>query len=418
MIQERRVTRREFAAAGAAASTLGLGACTSSSPPGEDGPITITMATFLDPNGQTGREVALRELIDSFEEANEGITIEVQTSQFNLLAAQFMTAAASNDAPDVAWITVLDIDPVLESELFADISGAFTDEDKEDLDDAFWQRLTDGDQTYGAVLSRVALGYLYRADLFDDAGVSVGDLDTWDAFADTLEELSNDSQWGFCQGFSETTPDVTTLAPRMVSAQGSLYEDDGTPLWTTSEAVEALEYTVDLVERGITPQDSVTWTTEEPYELFSAGNCVAAMAASTRIPTIQSQLGEEQTGFALFPSAEGNSNVINGWVVGVWSGSPRQEAAAKWVAHLISPEADRLWVETGGQSPARHSSADELDLPDYLEVADEAFNDGWLPPAGSGGDYRPVMNQIVLDVLVNGQDAATALESAQDEHAE
>lgn len=408
--------RKSAIAAVALASTLSLAAC-GSGDPGDDGPITITMATFLDPDGQTGREVALRELIDSFEEANENITIEVQTSQFSLLAPQFLAAAASNNAPDVAWITVLDIDPVLENQLFADISGAFSEEDVQDLDDAFWQRLTDGDETYGAVLSRVALGYLYRTDLFEEAGIAVEDLDTWDDFTAALDELGTDDQWGFCQGFSETTPDVTTLAPRMVSAQGTLFADDGAPMWTTPEAVEALEYTTGLVEDGITPPDSVTWTTEDPYEQFSAGNCVAAMAASTRIPTIQDQLGEDKTGFALFPSGEGNSNVINGWTVGVWSGSPHQEAAAQWVAHLMSPEADELWVETAGQSPARQSTAESLDLAEYLEVADQAFTDGWLPPAGSGGDYRPVMNAIVQDVLVNDTDPATALESAAESFA-
>lgn len=408
---------RKAAIAGVAALTaLGIAAC---GPGGdeEDGPITITMSTFLDPNGQSGREIALRELIDSFEEEHENITIEVQTSQFSLLAPQFVAAAASNSAPDVAWITVLDIDPVLENELFADISDAFSDEDKQDLDDPFWERMSDGDAIYGAVHSRVALGYLYRADLFEDAGISPDDLDTWDSFTDTLADLAGDGLWGFCQGFNETTPDVTTLEPRMVAAQGTLFADDGSPLWDTPEAVQALEYTTGLVDDGITPPDSVTWTTEDPYEQFSSGNCVAAMAASTRIPDIQSQAGEDETGFALFPSGDGNSNVINGWTVGVWSGSEHQEAAAEWVAYLTSSEADRLWVETGGQAPARQSTAEDLDLPAYLEVAGQAFEDGWLPPAGSGGDYRPVMNQIVLDVLVNGVDAQTALSNAADEFA-
>ena len=72
-------------------------------------------------------------------------------------------------------------------------------------------------------------------------------------------------------------------------------------------------------------------------------------------------------------------------------------------------------METAGQSPARQSTAEELELPEFLQVADAAFDDGWLPPAGSGPDYRPVMNQIVLDVMTNGQDPATALQNAAEE---
>lgn len=399
----------------AMAATLGLAACGPGGS-GDDGPITITMSTFLDPNGQSGREVALREMIDSFEEDNEGITVEVQTSQWSLLASQFMAAAASNNAPDLAWVTVLDLDPVLDNELFADISGAFTDDDRADLDDAFWQRLSDGEETYGIVLSRVAMGYLYRTDLFEQAGISPDDLDTWDKFTAALDELGDSDQWGFCQGFSEATSDVTTLEARMVHDQGTLFADDGSPMWDTPEAVGALEYTTGLVDDGITPPESVTWSSEDPYEQFAAGNCVAAMASATRVPTIQEQLGEDKTGFALFPSSGGTSNVINGWTVGVWSGSPHQEAAAKFAAYLISSEADQLWVETAGQSPARQSTTEELDLPEYLQVADSAFGDGWLPPAGAGGDYRPVMNQIVLDVMTNGQDPATALQNAAEEY--
>ena len=85
---------------------------------------------------------------------------------------------------------------------------------------------------------------------------------------------------------------------------------------------------------------------------------------------------------------------------------------------MYSPEADKLWVEVGGQAPCRKSTIESLEITDenrYLEVMIDAFGQGWLPSndkAYLGWKYD--LNVPIADVLTEGADPMEALQEAEE----
>lgn len=392
-------------------------ATTQGDAPSSDEKVTITLATFLDPAGTSGREVVLKKLIDGFQAENANITVEVQTSQFSLLGTQFLAGAAAGNAPDISFVTNLDIYQVLKLGYFADISSAFGDDDLADLESGSWNGVLVDGKPHAIPLFPISFGYLYNTELLSAAGIDPATLTTWDAFTDAARTLAATGVGGYCQGFSESTPDQTGVTARLLSNAGTLFDDDGTPNWAGQDGIDAVNWAKSLVDEGITPAEAVAWTTEDPYEQFSAGNCAMATAASSRIPTIQGQLGEDKVGFALYPTEDGSEptvNLLGGWTAGVWTGSEHQEAAAKLLAYMVSADADLLWVQEAGQAPLRQSTSEAVDLPDWLQTVVQGISIGYAPPAGMKGDWRPTFNAIMQDVLVNKTDAETALNSGID----
>lgn len=394
-------------------------ATTSEAAPTDASPVTLTLATFLDPAGTTGREKVLKKLIDGFQADNPNVTIEVQTSQFSLLGTQFLAGAAAGNAPDISFVTNLDVLKVNSLGYFADLSSAFGADDLADLESGSWNGVLVDGAPHAVPLFPISFGYLYNTEMFAAADIDPASITTWDAFDEAATTLAATGVGGFCQGFSESTPDQTGVTARLLSAAGTLFNDDGTPNWDSQDGIDAVNWAKGLIDAGATPAEAVAWTTEDPYEQFAAGNCAMAMSASSRIPTIQGQIGEDKVGFALFPTVDGSAptvNLLGGWTAGAWTGGKHVDLATKFLAYLVSADADQLWVQEAGQAPLRQSTGDALDLPDWLQTVVTGIGIGYAPPADMKGDWRPAFNAIMQDVLVNGTDTETALKNGIDRY--
>lgn len=403
--------------AAATVTAFALTACSAEPSPAEgsgdpSAPVTLTLASFLDPAGSSGREVVLKKVIDTFEAEHENVTIEVQTSQFSLLTTQFLAGVAAGNAPDMTFVTNLDVLKVNELGYFTDLSSVITGEDATDLEGGSFRGVLVDDKPHAVPLFPIAFGYIYNKDLLAASNIDPASLTTWDELTDAANTLGAAGAGGFCQGFSESTPDNTGVEAHLLSTAGELFDEDGNPNWASDEGVDAVNWAEDLIASGGTPQDAVAWTTEDPYEQFAAGNCAMSMAASSRVPTAQEALGADKVGFALFPTEDGSDpsvNLLGGWTVGAWEGGKNKAIAAEFLASLVTSEADQLWVNEAGQAPLRASTIEAVELADWQETVVEGIQIGYAPPNGLKADWRPAFNAIMQDVLVNGTDAEAAL---------
>ena len=85
----------------------------------------VTMWTFLDPAKTTGREVALKGMIESFEKANPGIKIKVEPQVFSELMAKFLAAHNTGAAPDIIWVNTENMGALVKSGAAADLNELF-----------------------------------------------------------------------------------------------------------------------------------------------------------------------------------------------------------------------------------------------------------------------------------------------------
>ena len=60
------------------------------------------------------------------------------------------------------------------------------------------------------------------------------------------------------------------MVPMMLAMQGALFDENGRAQFATPEAVEAVNYVVDLIKSGFMPEQSINWTVDDVYEQFAA----------------------------------------------------------------------------------------------------------------------------------------------------
>src|SRR5690625_5374989 len=111
-------------------ATLALGLVAACSGGGDSASSEITMWTFLDPAGDSGREQVLGDLIDSYEEANPEVTVNVEVQQWDTMTQQFLAADVSGTAPDVMWVALDQVYSAVQQGALADLNSlAFRSEE-------------------------------------------------------------------------------------------------------------------------------------------------------------------------------------------------------------------------------------------------------------------------------------------------
>ncbi|GAA1488008.1 ABC transporter substrate-binding protein [Brachybacterium sacelli] len=424
-------TRRRFLAGTSAALTLGAAsACGSSNGRSAD---ELTMWTFLDPAGPSGREKVLGALIESYTEET-GIQVNVEVQQWDTMTQQFLAADVSSSAPDVMWLSLDQVATAVEQGALADLNalafGDLPEAQLADLRDVYWTTMEQDDGSlYGVVHSRNYFGIMYRADLLAEVGADPADLNAWSDLLSVTKELTSpdDGRWGLGQAFGTSFADPQILSARILELQGSMFAADGSPQWSTDPGVSAMEFQAGFVtDSQVTSHDAVRLTSEDLYELFSAGQAAMINGASVRVPAMQEQIGAENVGFMHYPSGGGVDPApgsLAGWSVGVWAGSEVAEQAADFVAFLSSPEADARWMLEGQQPPLYASTA--ADNADFLAAPENSFlatvlegtqELGWLPPTSAPTvGWREALNGAVQKVLLEQGTAAEAMEAAEQE---
>lgn len=397
---------------------------------------TVRMWTFLNPEGTAPREVALARIIADFEAQNPGVRIVVEQQVWDQMTPKFLAAHSAGNAPDIIWISTDLLGDVIGAGAVADLNelfiGDWSDEHRQDITDSYYELCNVDGAQYCLFTSRNYIGILYRQDHFREAGIDPAAIRTWDDFRAVAEQLTqvdaagNVTRWGFGQQFSPDFPDPQMWVPLVLEEQADIFNEDGTPAWATDAGVAAMqEMTSYVSNQGPTPPAAVNYSAEDLYEQYAAGRMSMITGASVRVSTMQQQIGVENVGFMLWPSRDGQGNARSpalGWGVGVWSGSQVKEAAGAFLDYMTGPEADQLWVESGGQIPMRQSTIAAMEeffsRPEnqyVIAAANGITNNSWVAPiAFPIGGYRQDLNQAAQDVVLNGADPAEALRRAEE----
>lgn len=413
-------TSTESASSTASASTSEA-TTTENSSSGDD--ITIRMWTFLDPtNTENGRSVALQQMIDEFQEENPGVKVVVEPQDWTTMTAKFLAANASGDAPDIMWCARDELYGVLDAGALEPLENLFmkdwTQEEIDDVDDAFFRFGERDGKHYTLTLNKNCTGFLYREDLLKDAGLEVPT--TFDELYDagvklTGKDSSGIDRYGMGMSFSTETNDAQCIVNWLLQENGDLFNEDGTANWANEGGIKGLEWTKKCVDDGITPAESVNTTIEDIYTEFAAGKYAMSVGSAVRLSTLRQNASFDGSTIQFAPLPGGT--VIDGWLVGIWSGSQHKEEAGKFLEKMYSPESDLKWIQIGGQAPNRKSTVDKIEITDenkYLESMLAAFDQGWLPSNDKAYvGWKLDLNYPVQDVLTNNADPMTALKDAE-----
>ncbi len=159
------------ATAVALAGTLVLTACGGGGDSGsDDGSVSMTFWH----NSTTGEGKAYwEETVAAFEEANPGVTIEIQSIQNEDMDGKLQTALNSGDAPDIFMARGGGkLADVVEAGQAMDLTDAIDDTTREAVGDAALSAFTVDGKVYGMPVSILPGGVYYSEDLFSQAGVT------------------------------------------------------------------------------------------------------------------------------------------------------------------------------------------------------------------------------------------------------
>ncbi|MCU4744885.1 MULTISPECIES: ABC transporter substrate-binding protein [Streptomyces] len=334
------------------------------------------------------------EVVKLWNDANPDVqvTVKKQASGDDLVT-KTITAAKAGNAPDLMQAEYQALPTLVSNDVLADISGQAGD-----AEDAFapglWQQVTLGtDAVYAIPQDSGPLMFYYRADLFEEYGLTVPT--TWDEFADTARDLK------------EQQPDkaLTTFSANDAGLFAGLAQQAGAQWWTTEgdqwkvaiddEATgKVADFWGGLVAEGAI--DNQPMYTPAWNNALNTGEQIAWVSAVWAPGTLTTAAPDTAGKWAMAPLPQWNAGEN---ITGTWGGSTTavtndasdKDAAARFATWLnTDPEALSALVTHGGIYPAATAAqtgealaqAPEFfaNQPDFYTVAAEVA-EGTAPAA-------------------------------------
>lgn len=384
---------------------------------------TVRMWTFLDPtNKENGRSMALQQMIDEFEAGNPGVKIVVEPQDWATMTGKFLAASAVGDAPDIMWCARDEMYGVLNAGALEPLENLFmgdwSEEEIADVDDAFFRFGERNGNHYTLTLNKNCTGLLYRENLLKENGLLIPT--TFEELYDTAHALTGKDttgiqRYGLGMSFSTESNDAQALVNWLLQENGGLFNEDGTADWANDGGVTGVNWIKNCIDTGVTPSESVNTTIEDIYTEFSAGKYAMAIGSAVRLANLRSTASFDGAAIQFTPLPGGT--IIDGWFVGVWSGSKHKEEAGRFLESMYSPESDLKWIQLGGQAPCRKSTLKGLEITEenkYMEAMVKAFGEGWLPSNTEAYvGWKLDLNYPIQNVLTEGADPLAALKDAE-----
>lgn len=399
-------------------------------------PTTITMWTFLDINKDSPREVALRRIIENFHADNPDVRVNVESQVWNTMPTKFFMGHETGDAPDISWINTANLGALVQTGAGADLNELFIDSWTNEEEQDFFIRagwdatLVDGSR-YSVPLFHSSQVLFYRADLFEEAGIDPDGIRTWDQLIDAAKALTEDTngdgvvdQWGLGIPLSVEKADTNPFLYSLLELNDGVAFDECVPQYTTDAGVRSLELQASFVEEGVTPQESLAYSSDDIVDQFIAGKYAIINGPFVRYKRIQDEATWDGAQLKVMrwpnwtPERYGPVTV-KGWWAAVWRDSPNVEAAGRFLEHMISPESVEIWATVGGQVPTRMSvmedpmfQADEFD---YMWQLVNGWEDwSWLNPVSCNmSGYEADISEATHKYLLEDADALAVLQEAE-----
>lgn len=342
----------------AATALLAVTGCSTAAQPepgssGED--VTVTYANFIS-NG--GNEENLQTIVDAFEDANPGITVDVTTTDYANYFTQLQTDLAAGTQADVFDVDAGAFANIQASGVLAALDGVDSSVYRQGVLDTY---AVDGAQ-YGLPTSFSNVVLFYNKELFDAAGVDYPTADwTWADEKAAAEKLTDAGAgvWGNYQPISyyEYYKTVQQAGGSFLSADGSAaaFGDDAGKAaaeWLTGKSGTVMPSAADGAG---TPDFDTNLFKDGKLAMWHTGIWMIGLVGDLPFEwDIAVEPGDAQKATATFSNA-----------VVVSQTAENKEAAQKWAEFLTSSkEMVDVRLNAGWELPA---VSDEALLAPYLE---------------------------------------------------
>lgn len=324
----------------------------------------IRVWTFLSAEGQSPREVVLRDLIGRFTAANPGVTVEVESQPFQELETKFVAASAQGRAPDIIWMRDTFLSLVNDRGALADLDDELSDDFKANaLPDLFQvfadKSVFDGKRVSLPIWPSPAQVLFYRRDALAEVGLDAPPL-TWEEFIPVAGKLTSGDRLGFGLPTNDNSVSafinmLTGFGPDIFDPSTGQFEVDG------PEAVEVANVVRQLVAAGALSPTLLNAMGDDIQDQFAAGRFAIVQAFAPRFQqykSIAAAYDPAQLAVSAWPAfGDRPPAVLLGpyWTVGLAASSENKAAATAFLESLYTPEASMQWAQVAGLVPDRRS---------------------------------------------------------------
>lgn len=362
------MTLRMYLRASAAALVAGLMVVGLSAAHAQE--VTIRYWSFLDPNASNPRSKAQTQMIEAFEQKNPGVKVAVEVVHWSKIVPMLITAVGAGNAPDVALIhssrmtKVIEAGSVIPLDKFAD---GMSDADKNDFLLPFKDYYEQNHLYSLPAEHRVESVLMYRKDYLKQVGWDHPP-QTWDEVIKVGKALTNGNRWGFVWPLSrkDSAALVKVLQTLYWSEGGSFFNEDGTAAINSPAGIKIGKMIASLArEYKIMPTNAVG--VEEGRTMAKSGAVALYVDGSQVFSTIKSGAGVgDNLSSAPLPRFDASKPaplaIVAGQTLAIAKTSKHPDVAWKFIAYMVSPEAQAVSGKVGGNLPVRKS----------------AFNDPWF----------------------------------------
>jgi multiple sugar transport system substrate-binding protein len=361
----------------------------------------------------------LDQVIAAFQAANPGITVEPSRYAYSDFKTALLTAISSGAVPDAARLDIAWVSEFADQGALAQMDGNMPGFE-EIIEDTFPGPLSTNywnGHYYGLPLDTNTQVLLWNKSVFEAAGISAPPA-TMEEFAEvacTVNRSASETQYGYAQGGTY----FWAPAPIFYAMGGKVTDEaitTATGYVNSPESVAAFAMLKDLYDQGCMSPNLLGGgiATDAGH---AEGTYAMIVDGPWMVDIYKNNYPDFEVNFAPIPTgpAGTTSSVVGGEDVVVFDGSPNKEAAIKWAAYLLSPEAQKMMAEVG-QMPTLVSLVGDPAMPSYFAVFQEQLKTAQARvPHPKWSDMDNAINNAYQRILNGDQTPQEALDQAADE---
>lgn len=355
---------------------------------------------------------ALLALIDGFQAANPGITVEQVYNPSGTLQDSFVAAAGAGEGPDMIIWANDSTGPWASAGLIKDISGSVDDELKSQASDTGWGLFAFNDGIYGVPFSAKTLAFFYNKALVPDAPA------TWADVLSTAAQVTGDDSsvtgLAFQNGFFHSAGFLFSLGGQLMDADGNAAFADGTDGATAMDAY--LQLHQDMYNLGQDTASGVVVDGASPNPGFQQGTVAMVYDGIWNLAQYEKDLGED-LGVSVMPKLD-NGNVPalfaqgEGFYLNANADDAKTAAFIAWAKYVTSDEGQTIAATKGGLLPV--NPAVQVEDPN-LQVFSEQFTLGTpFPNRQELSAFWGPMGDAITAVSAGGETPEEARKAAYD----
>jgi arabinogalactan oligomer/maltooligosaccharide transport system substrate-binding protein len=350
-------------------------------------------------------------LIDAFNAANPGITIEQVFNPDNTILDSFRAAAGAGEGPDMILRANDNSGEFAVKGLISDITSWVDDELMGQVTDSGWGTFTYEGAIYGVPINAKTLAFFYNKSLVLDAP------ETWADVLEISSDLAADGVTGlaFQNGFFHSAGFLYALG-------GSLMDDEGNatfgPDGAGREAMEAyLQFHQDLYNLSLDPDSGVIIDGSSPLPGFQTGEVAMVYDGIWNLAQFESDLGDN-LGVAIMPALDnGSVPALFAQTSGIMANAnmaddtAKQEAFVKFAKFITSAEGQQIGLDTAGWLPVNPNVMIDSD-PNLQVFADQFALGTPFPNRAELAAFWTPMADAITAVSAGGETPADATQAA------